>query len=199
MCIRDRYQDVRYLFTVEKFKMAMNVPCMTVHFACRPRHSTVLKNSTNPDTGSEYVVSVTIRQLMGRTIRPFFGIDLSLLGEDVYNPEQVRDIIFEKFRNHPNFKTLLQYLKLCNSHFFVLPNNQSYRDAMRLWKEGFSAPLSMSLFQINSKFPLFTGMEDLEETDLEEEMEECEKCGAFSIHWRVGIDEKLDSHFSCAK
>ena len=57
----------------------------------------------------------------------------------------------------------------------------------------------MSLFQINSKFPLFTGMEDLEETDLDEEMEECEKCGAFSIHWRVGIDEKLDSHFSCAK
>lgn len=186
------YPDVRYLFTVEKFKMAMNVPCITVHMSCRPRVSTVLKNTKNPETDSEYVVSVTIRQLMGRAIRPFFGIDLSLLGEGVYNPEQVRDIIFEKFSKHSDFAKLLEYLKICNSHFFVLPDLQSYHDAIRIWKEGFSAPLSKSIFQLDSKKSTFFTNQEVEEIELDEEdLEECELCGAFKCHWRKS-DEQLD-------
>ena len=56
---------------------------------------------------------------MGRAIRPFFGIDLSLLGEGVYNPEQVRDIIFEKFSKHSDFAKLLEYLKILGEISFL--------------------------------------------------------------------------------
>jgi hypothetical protein len=186
------FSDVRYLFTVEKFKMAMNVPCITFHMSARPRKTTVLKNTTNPETGSEYVVTVTIRQLMGRAIRPFFGIDLSLLGEGVYNPEQVRDIIFEKFSKHLDFTILLEYLKLCNSHFFVLPDTQQYHDAIRIWKKAFSAPLSKSIFQLDSNKSTFFTNQEVEEIELDEEdLEECELCGAFKYHWKKS-NEQLD-------
>jgi len=193
------FPDVRYLFTVEKFKMAMNVPCITFHMSARPRKTTVLKNTKNPETGSEYVVTVTIRQLMGRAIRPFFGIDLSSLGQDIYNPEQVRDIIFEKFSDHPDFKILLEYLKLCNSHFFVLPDTQQYHDAIRIWRKSFSAPLSMSLFQLDSKKSTFFTEQEVEEIELDEEdIEECELCGAFKCHWRAS-DEKINAEILYAK
>ena len=193
------FPDVRYLFTVEKFKMAMNVPCITFHMSARPRKTTVLKNTKNPETGSEYVVTVTIRQLMGRAIRPFFGIDLSSLGQDIYNPEQVRDIIFEKFSDHPDFEILLEYLKLCNSHFFVLPDTQQYHDAIRIWRKSFSAPLSMSLFQLDSKKSTFFTEQEVEEIELDEEdIEECELCGAFKYHWRAS-DEKINAEILYAK
>ena len=91
------------------------------------------------------------------------------------------------------------YRKGINSHFFVLPDTQQYHDAIRIWRKSFSAPLSMSLFQLDSKKSTFFTEQEVEEIELDEEdIEECELCGAFKYHWRAS-DEKINAEILYAK
>ena len=57
----------------------------------------------------------------------------------------------------------------------------------------------MSLFQLDSKKSTFFTEQEVEKIELDEEdIEECELCGAFKCHWRAS-DEKINAEILYAK
>jgi len=180
------YNDVRYLFVVEKFKMSMNVPRIMFYASARERKSTVL-SFTDAD-GNKICVTVTIRQLFGRTVRPFFGLKLgneSIFEKGSYSPEDILYTLSEKYSSHPKYSELLEYVRLCNSHTFVLPNLLQFHKAVEIWSESFAAPLEMSVFQGETKV---TKTSSEVEVPLHECGEQCPTCGKFGYSDPAELD-----------
>lgn len=170
------YHDVRYLFVVEKFKMSMNVPRLSFYASARERKSAVL--SHRDSNGKRICVTVTIRQLLGRTVRPFYGLKLgenTIFGKDAYSPEDIYEVIYTKYNSHPKFGDLLEYIKICNSHSFVLPRKQQFEQAVEEWSKSFSASIELSMFQDENELKKINS--NTIEIHTHEDGEECPTCG----------------------
>ena len=172
------YNDVRYLFVVEKFKMSMNVPRIVFYASARERKGTVLNEIDS--SGNKVTITVTIRQLMGRAIRPWFGVKIgkdSVFGKDSYSPEDIHEYISENFSSNPRYSDLLKYMRMANSHSFCLPNVLQFQNALEEWKSGFSAPLEMSMFQPESGAEITTTVTNFSGEEIGEECPTCGRAG----------------------
>ena len=141
-----KYPDVRYLFVIEKFKMSMNVPSINTIIHARTRASLKLTEDVS--------ITVQILQINGRAVRPYFGIDIEKCkfdGEDIYNPEQVKAYIDQKYKDHEQYEDLNKYMRYMNSHDIVMPKNlKHYVDSAIQWEEGYAASINLSVFNNSS-------------------------------------------------
>ena len=72
------------------------------------------------------------------------------------------------------FCPILQYVKICNSHTFVLPNKPQFNKAVEEWTTSFSAPIEMSMFQDQNKVKITS---NTNEVHIHEDGIECPTCG----------------------
>ena len=169
------YHDVRYLFAIEKYKFSMNAARLCFYASARERKRSVL--SKKDSSGNFICITVTIRQLFGREVRPFFGLKLgknTIFGEDAYTPEDIYEVLYSKYNSHPKFNDLMEYVKICNSHTFVLPNKPQFNKAVEEWTTSFSAPIEMSMFQDQNKVKITS---NTNEVHIHEDGIECPTCG----------------------
>jgi len=170
------YSGVRYLFVVEKYKMSMNVPSIILYASARERKGTKMSGKYLAEDGNTATITVTIRQLFGRTVRPFFGLKLNneIFPEGVYSPEQVAKILYSRYSNHSKFKDLMEYVRMCNSHTFVLPDELQFRNAVETWESSYAAGIDKSLFLTDEALP-----KEFTYTTIVEDGEQCPTCGKF--------------------
>jgi hypothetical protein len=129
--MKDSNDPLRFVFHIEKFKFGLNIPNISHEVHSRER------NQDGPN-----VVTVSILQIFGRAVRTNFGIE----DLNVNFVSDAVDWLVENYKDSPVFDELRDYMKLQNSHTFIVPNTDTYQVAIPEWKDDYSAPLSMSQF-----------------------------------------------------
>ena len=129
--MKDSNDPLRFVFHIEKFKFGLNIPNISHEVHSRER------NQNGPN-----VVTVSILQIFGRAVRTNFGIE----DLNVHYVSDAVEWLVENYKDSSVFDELRDYMKLQNSHTFIVPNTDTYQAAIPEWKDDYSAPLSMSQF-----------------------------------------------------
>ena len=129
--LKDSNDPLRFLFHIEKFKFGLNISNISHEVHSRER------NQNGPN-----VVTVSILQIFGRAVRTNFGIE----DLNVHYVSDAVEWLVENYKDSSVFDELRDYMKLQNSHTFIVPNTDTYQAAIPEWKDDYSAPLSMSQF-----------------------------------------------------
>ena len=170
----DPNDPLQFVFHLEKFKFGLNVANVTHEVHSRERKQ---KGETK--------VTVSILQIWGRAVRTWFGIDKSMFSDNKV-PNYVSDAVEWLLNNYSKsevFEELREYMMLCNSHTFFVPDTETYRVAIPQWNDpemSYAAPLDRSQFHINSEGVSLTSSVSQAERDLaykmyKEEIRFCEE------------------------
>ncbi len=141
----DPNDPLQFVFHLEKFKFGLNIANVTHEVHSRERNQQ-----------GETKVTVSILQIWGRAVRTFFGIDKSMFVENKV-PNYVSDAIEWLLSNYSKsevFEELKEYMMLCNSHTFFVPETDTYAVAIPQWNDSslpYAAPLERSQFHIDSR------------------------------------------------
>ena len=137
--MKNSKDPLKYVFHLEKFKFGLNVSNISHEIHVRERNQKV-----------EIKVTVSHLQIFGRAIRTFFGIEN-------LNINYVSDAVnwlLDNYSNSSVFEELKEYMKLSNSHTFIVPRSESYNVACAQWsgEDGYAyaASLDQSQFNIDS-------------------------------------------------
>ena len=90
--------------------------------------------------------------------------------------------------NHPKFKDLMEYVRMCNSHTFVLPDEPQFRSAVKTWESSYAAGIDKSLFLTDEVLP-----KEFTYTRIDEDGEQCPTCGKFGY---LGDPSEMDLDFN---
>ena len=130
--LRDSNDPVQYVFHLEKFKVGLNIENITHEIHVRERQ----EGLTGPGMLS-IEVTVSPIQLFGRAVRTWFGINFKskkMLGKNINFVSDAVDWLIKNYEGHSAFEKLRQYMKLCNTHSFFVPESPVYRAATTQWK-----------------------------------------------------------------
>jgi len=130
--LRDSNDPVQYVFHLEKFKVGLNIENITHEIHVRERQ----EGMTGPGMLS-IEVTVSPIQLFGRAVRTWFGINFKskkMLGKNINFVSDAVNWLIENYEGHPAFEKLREYMKLCNTHSFFVPESPVYRAATTQWK-----------------------------------------------------------------
>ena len=170
----DPNDPLQFVFHLEKFKFGLNVANVTHEVHSRERNQK-----------GEIKVTVSILQIWGRAVRTWFGIEKSMFSDNKV-PNYVSDAIDWLLNNYSKskvFEELREYMMLCNSHTFFVPDTETYRVAIPQWDDPempYAAPLDRSQFHIDSNGINLTSSVSGQERDLaykkyKEKVPYCEK------------------------
>ena len=170
----DPNDPLQFVFHLEKFKFGLNVANVTHEVHSRERNQK-----------GEIKVTVSILQIWGRAVRTWFGIEKTMFSDNKV-PNYVSDAIewlLDNYSKSEVFEELKEYMMLCNSHTFFIPNTETYRVAIPQWNDPempYAAPFDRSQFHINSEGVSLTSSVSQAERDLaykmyKEEVRFCEK------------------------
>lgn len=170
----DPNDPLQFVFHLEKFKFGLNVANVTHEVHSRERNQK-----------GEIKVTVSILQIWGRAVRTWFGIDKSMFSDNKV-PNYVSDAVewlLDNYSKSQVFEELREYMMLCNSHTFFVPDTETYRVAIPQWNDPempYAAPLDRSQFHINSEGVSLTSSVSQAERDLaykiyKEEVRFCEE------------------------
>jgi len=192
----DPNDPLQFVFHLEKFKFGLNVANVTHEVHSRERNQQ-----------GEIKVTVSILQIWGRAVRTFFGIDKSMFEDDKV-PNYVSDVIswlLENYSKSEMFEELREYMMLCNSHTFFVPDTETYRVAIPQWNDPempYAAPLDRSQFHIDSDGVSLTSSVSGQERDLaykkyKEKVRYCEEHpdGSCKLENRDKFSELADDEF----
>lgn len=195
----DPNDPLQFVFHLEKFKFGLNVANVTHEVHSRERKQ---KGETK--------VTVSILQIWGRAVRTWFGIDKSMFSDNKV-PNYVSDAVEWLLNNYSKsevFEELREYMMLCNSHTFFVPDTETYRVAIPQWNDPempYAAPLDRSQFHINSEGVSLTSSVSQAERDLaykmyKEEVRFCEEHpdGSCKIENQEKFPELSDEEFELA-
>lgn len=143
----EKYQDVRYLVVIDKFKMSMNKKNIVGVTHTRHRDSTVFVNE-----GESITIHIQQIQISARGNRPTVAIDN--LPEGVYSPEHIDRWIHDNFKDRPKYLQLREWCRIRNSHFLIATKGDPFGNSLKRYEQFYSAPLEMSVFN-NDKFSDF--------------------------------------------
>jgi len=170
----DSNDPLQFVFHLEKFKFGLNVANVTHEVHSRERKQ---KGETK--------VTVSILQIWGRAVRTWFGIEKSMFSDNKV-PNYVSDAVEWLLSNYSKseiFEELREYMMLCNSHTFFVPDTETYRVAIPQWNDPempYAAPLDRSQFHIDPAGVSLTSSISNQERDLaykkyKEEVRFCEE------------------------
>ena len=170
----DPNDPLQFVFHLEKFKFGLNVANVTHEVHSRERNQK-----------GEIKVTVSILQIWGRAVRTWFGIDKSMFSDNKV-PNYVSDAVewlIDNYSKSEVFEELREYMMLCNSHTFFVPDTETYRVAIPQWNDPempYAAELPRSQFHINSEGVSLTSSVSQAERDLaykmyKEEVRFCEE------------------------
>jgi len=158
--MEDSDDPLQFVFHLEKFKFGLNVVNITHEVHSRERKQ---KGETK--------VTVSILQIWGRAVRTFFGIDKSMFSVNKV-PNYVSDAVEWLLSNYSKseiFEELREYMMLCNSHTFFVPDTVTYLVAIPQWNDPempYAAPLDRSQFHIDTNGVSLTSSVSDQERDL---------------------------------
>ena len=170
------HNNVIFLLTIEKFKYGLNIPNIVSQVHLRLRAQSGIDN--------DHKVTVSILQTFGRAVRTFYGVqDLFF-----YNVADAVKWVVNNYSSSKVFKELVNFMKNSNSHHFTIPASDKYATYLKgaeEWETKYSAPMSMSLFNMIDG----VGVDTDDNTNPLCEQEDCDVCGGTGKKPKTNIVE----------
>lgn len=175
--IINQTDNLPYIFfvTQEKGKFGLNIFNVSHLISTRERPQVEVKKK-------EDKVTTSPRQLNGRSSRNFYGVDFSK--EKIYLIPDVIKYLIDNYSEHENFKELVEYIDLSNTHSICLPDTPTQSKAAAEWE---------NLYAYNFKDSLFKLI--LNDIDSSKDYETCHDvvCSCPATHtnkniWRIKMD-----------
>ena len=152
--------------------VGVNIPSITNICYSRERKATV--------PAGVVPVTISIRQITGRAVRKFYGLDTKIHTE--LQGHKTSDVVAWLKRQFSTEEsetenTMRLYMRDMNSYMIHMPDNSTHEQLEKDW-EYYSAPLEKSLFN----YKVYNGQLPFSGEDLK-----CDSCGTYHVTDKDGI------------